>query len=333
MRYCNSCGDPFAPLNLNHICHYCATRPKCEECGANLDRNQNCQDCGGYCIECDQYAYHDELFHDYQNNGYVCMGCYEEIGSKTQFFGTKKTKFKPVLYMGVEVEVENCGKKGTYSTQTRFNTDFTYTSGDGSLDNGFEIKTRPATFWWLKENEDKLAPIFALAKEGFKAYDTRTCGMHIHLDKRAFSEGQLYKFSEFVYASTHRKFVTKIAQRDGSTWAKYIKPYTGVGRLGYSARAGSKKKKAMMKKEHWEKYRAVSQSRGTIECRLFKGNLSARGFWRNVEFCHSLYLFAGETSIRENTSSKYYSFVGDNRGIYPYLWKFINREGVRKLCV
>jgi hypothetical protein len=109
---------------------------------------------------------------------------------------------KTKLYMGLEWEIDGGGtthaKSNIICSALANNRPYAYTMTDGSLENGIEIATMPATldahtntFNW------PLACATATAL-GYRGHDINTAGIHIHINRNFFSDDkklQLYRGS------------------------------------------------------------------------------------------------------------------------------------------
>ena len=81
---------------------------------------------------------------------------------------------------------------------------YAYAMRDGSLNNGFEIATMPAT---LNAHLDPAYFDYETAfnktiRAGYRAHDTRTCGIHVHVDRSFFgasNKTQLYRAALMAY--------------------------------------------------------------------------------------------------------------------------------------
>jgi len=193
--------------------------------------------------------------------------------------------------------------------------DFALVKYDGSLRNGGEIVTAPATlkaqkYYWSK---------FCESKKDFtgriKSWHTETCGTHIHVGRKFVTPLDIGKLLVFINSKHNAEFIHKIAGRSSSQWArrsdKHIK--NGLQRS--------------------DKYEALNLGKAsTIEFRIFRGNLKKFGIFRNLEFVHALVKFAKQsaydidtTSVSNLTYENFVDWVGlqSNRAIYPYLYKWL----------
>lgn len=223
---------------------------------------------------------------------------------------------KTKLYFGIELEIED-RKDVKWHTIIGDLPEFVYCKSDGSLSNGFEIVSHPATFNWLKHHKTEWDKILSLRQKGFASQETNTCGMHIHLSKNAFSNCHLYKFMRFIYRN--KSFVKQISQRDSvqelERWAS-LKETKHI-----TARRAKNKCNA-----YCDRHIGINLLREkSVEIRIFKGTLVPDFFWKNIEFCKALYDFTFKTSLQHSCSlSLFRKFVKENCKEFMHLMWFMN---------
>ena len=230
---------------------------------------------------------------------------------KPQFHGTGP------LFLGFELEVENCGDSNSSEVAKSLSDVLpVYCKHDSSLNNGFEIVSHPLTFEFIKELN--LTPIFKLAHDGFKSYDTTTCGMHVHLSAKAFTTLHLYKFMKFMFENP--TFVYKISQRKSQANLKQWASLDAEGKsIAYDVKTKSNGKR--------NRYSAVNlNNHSTVEIRIFKGSLKKTSFRKNIEFCHALYAYTKDISIQAVSVQGFIEFVNQGRKVYKNLFEFITNK-------
>lgn len=222
-------------------------------------------------------------------------------------------------YYGVELEVEHNkdSGKGLYETakevQELFK-DFAIIKRDGSLQNGFEIVTTPATF---DVHEVYWDAFFKTYKEkGYiSSYFTSTCGMHVHVSKSSLTPLQIGKITAFIYAQNNSKFIATVAQRGSNKYNNFSNPKAFVDGFGGD----------WVRRE--TRHTAVNlTNQETIEIRLFKGTVSKDKFFKNLEFVRALIDFceSGVVSMAESKDHKIFcKFVEKYSTIYPNLYRFL----------
>ncbi|NBP30338.1 MAG: hypothetical protein EBV23_12330 [Flavobacteriia bacterium] len=189
---------------------------------------------------------------------------------------------------------------------------------DGSLNNGFEIVTRPMgrepyhrTLWMEKFSPD--------IRRGLSSWDTQTCGLHTHIPQFFNSS----KDASLVLAVQHpaiRNFVECLAGRDTGQWAKFYCLRNKADTLRYlSGRRG-------------DRYVAVNTNsrHNTHEIRIFKGNTKPSSIMRAIEFAEAVWTFGNEErSIR--TEEGFLSFLkrcnSNGSFTWPNLCMFVDQYG------
>lgn len=273
-------------------------------------------------------------------------------------FGTGSLKF------GVELEVEvksqrvnntdwwrayenedYCGKiaKDVYKIfNSTPNKPFVICKDDGSLDNGFEIVTAPATF----EEQVKHWQLFFEQVKSLKIKTLPTCGMHVHFSRKATTIEEIRNIVEFITEKKNRSFIVKIAGRKNPEFAsmrkklresvghkcdggKYvINPGYNEVNSFYIPRMTWIPGKCSSRDDHYEvqndRHDAVNiTNEKTIEIRIFKSTLKPGIFFKNLEFVHACIMWAKSPDWKIDVKS-FKSWLGDQH--YPALKEFITNK-------
>jgi hypothetical protein len=221
------------------------------------------------------------------------------------FHQGKKEK-KEKLFFGIELEIEydDCVP----------DTDRQYINycPDGSISEGFECVSMPMTYQFLKETGLDIwkREVLNLRKSGALSYNTDTCGMHVHLSRKAFSTFHLAKFMLFFQNNHH--LIRKVARRKDHTFRQWCKFYENT--------------KAVCRaiKSYTDRFMCVNvTNRITIEVRIFRGTLIESSFRRNVEFCHAAFHFTKMTALKDVTEDNFRRFVSEYKKEYPNLAEYL----------
>ena len=184
---------------------------------------------------------------------------------------------------------------------------------DGSLTRGVELVTVPLTltqhtseFGW----KATLAPILALAQSGA---GTESCGIHIHINRRALSALTVGKLLVFLNSPANVGLVDTVGQRSSNGYCQRIPKKVGDG---LCRRVGTR-------------YELVNVTRrDTVEIRLFRGNLRAERILKNIEFVHALALYLPGCSARDcEDPQRFGAWVGARPKDYPHLHEFLVGAG------
>lgn len=311
--------------NMIRLCYGCQDSVVgCEDCDAahhaddthNVNDRLVCDSCYDYYSWCDD---HEHYYQDY------CYQCEEESDYDSDDGLILNYGYKPapvfnisrantsisepdgVSVTGFELEMEasQCEvHDGARLAHDLFGS-WTILKHDGSLNNGFEMVSNPMSheyfvdvFPWRKVKD--------LADLGMRSASTRTCGLHVHINKKFFSKNptSLYRFMSMFYRNQEQW--KQLAGRSASTYAvwsereansmlRYAKNMRDIYRFG----------------EHdgtdmwnYERYVALNlQNRNTIELRFFKGTLRPETLAARIEAVHAVAQYAVETRNKVNIKS------------------------------
>lgn len=178
---------------------------------------------------------------------------------------------------------------------------------DGSLSNGMEIVTRPAP---LKKQYALWNDFFSMKHAGMKSFDTKTCGLHIHVGRTGIADAEhtIAKTVCFVNAAANNLFVYLLAGRTSNGYAKLKTDKT----LANGFNPG-------------DRYEAVNLTNSnTIEFRIFRGTLKKESLFKALEFCDSILDYCSQAQDLEQSISRtgYVRFVKE-QGKWPHLLAFI----------
>ena len=179
---------------------------------------------------------------------------------------------------------------------------------DGSLTCGFEIITQPMSLpahhdlWqFLRDRE---------AVRNLLSHNTRTCGLHVHVNKDSLSQIQIAKIVTFINDPGNESMIRAIARR-------YAEGYCKI-----------KEKKLETAHVSSDRYEAVNiTGRNTIEFRIFKGSLKYESVIAAIEFCHSLCDFTALPStndVKSLTGENFIDYINDagaaeSQTLRPYM--------------
>ena len=338
--YDNDCYDAYdvagygtvedSELENFYYCEHC-DRYVCEDMW-NYDY-ECCEDCA-YERE-EEERYFDDIYVVEENlsiNPYDCsshesdyysapkdrMRMFTEDGE----FTGNRTDFKG---MGIELEVDNGSDKYALIGWLRKVLPSAEYKHDGSLDNGFEIVTPPATYEAFKGIN--FEPIFEKIKSfGFKSHETTTCGLHIHISRALMTDkkcnspfelkaetreavGKLAAFMDYFESD-----VSRIARRNPSRWAAVVHSDYSKDSENYLPDLIAKMD---MMRSHSERYHAVNNSNDyTVEIRVFRGTLNLDSFKACVDIAYNLAKNAKDVKDIKNLSEW---FKGMSESTFEYM--------------
>lgn len=171
---------------------------------------------------------------------------------------------------------------------------------DGSLNNGFEIISQPMSLpahrelWsWLRDRD---------ACRHLLSHNTRTCGLHVHVNKDNLTQLQIAKIVTFINDPANEQLIRAIARR-------YAEGYCKIKQKSFDSAHQST-----------DRYEAVNiTSQKTIEFRVFKGSLKYESVLAAIEFCNSLVEFAADPITNDVTKLTTDHFI-----------EFINNQGTEE---
>ena len=269
------------------ICPSCAVNGKywkCEPCGSLNKMGGTCNDCG----------------RDSSGNIPLCRcGGGTDTNPIHSHSCTPKLTFNGSgpLFFGVELEIQvlddDKREKGGKWARKQLEPNLAVLKSDSSIGGGFELVTMPTTYEHYRNESDKLwATVNKIRKTyGGRSWDTvnsrsgayggGTCGMHIHVSRRGFTDVEhQHRFIAFIYHNT--EMMMKFSGRK-NTFAKfddawvmdlYEKPHLSVE---HKLTQGG------------DKYNAVNTAHAdTFELRFFRGNMKIEAILANLGFVHAM---------------------------------------------
>lgn len=291
---CNECGNNVPNDNLREIRYS-------EVCDSCVDYMYSWCDCcdeyfsGDYCPDCDNCNEDDSygstgLIHDYSFRPEPFF----YISAESQTIRDPRT----ISVTGFELEMEavNCDIDSGAQLATNIFGDAVYLKYDGSLSHGFEMVSHPLSLDYAR-NVFPYERLRELAQLGMRSAQTRTCGLHIHINRSFFRQHPttMYRFMSMFYRNADKW--KQIAGRSESSYANWSE-YELSQMLRYT-----KGLAAQSHQYNSDRYVALNlQPRNTIELRFFKGTLRPQSFIARIEAAHAVAQYAYAT--RNNVSIK-----------------------------
>ena len=350
---CSDCGeiinreDTYSTVNGDIICERCHERHHftCYHCGEIYHINDGvdvinsrnrevvvCRDCSNDYVECNSCGaiiHNDISYYREYDDSYYCEDCYpgdcpeidcHDYGYKPSPIFHNIGEKVPRTYFGVEMEVENlgdayCTNDAIYDIKKHSNNEeLFYIKADGSLNNGFEIVTHPCTLAYHKTRFP-----WAQIKDTLDSWSCSaesTCGLHIHVSKRIYSELDLIKLALFIFTVGNQHYINLIARRKFNS---------------YSSRKNLEDCKKKDLKYSQSRYEAVNFTNDkTVEFRMFKGTIKPEIVIASIEFVDSVTNFVKSSSIavvsKEDSWANYISYVIDNGKKYKVLIDYMKER-------
>jgi hypothetical protein len=243
--------------------------------------------------------------------------------------------------MGIEFEMETkegCSVNAAVSdVRSQLGEQYCVCKSDGSLGSyGLEIVTAPRGLAEHIKNFKRWE-----IDSSYRAWDTKRCGLHVHIDSHAFTQMTLGKFLMLINSENNVDFIRKIAGRH---------PNTDDQARSYCASEYQEvlvnPSKAVKGKSH-ERYRMVNlQNLGvkeskrltsttaydgkydTVELRIFRASLSKTRMLAQIEFTHACVNFCRVASWRDLNQVSFVKWLKTVSSQYPNLadWYGVRRR-------
>lgn len=324
-RICGTCASETA-----HLCAGCGRWHLASEVRHITDRHgdhvcEGCWDAWEQCDRCRDWFRAEEM-HDGDVDGRtLCCLCASELNRT----GVQGYYFKPRpvfhraegepedgLVLGVELEMDNGdGDAAAARLSEEFGADWIYFKHDGSLVEGVELVTHPISpammdsaevrAMWQRISEVAL-------EEGLRSHDTRTCGLHVHVNRDFFGGGTTrQEMTELKLSTVADRFfepLTIFSRRRPEQlhqWAK--RPMLPATKDGWAQRA-----KTCRSMSHGDRYRAVNMTNdATIEFRLFRGTLRPETLMATFQFVSGLCAVAKATTVGKIDAMTWYELCDE----------------------
>jgi hypothetical protein len=243
------------------------------------------------------------------------------------------------LLMGIELEIgigDRSQSRAVEGIRSSLGEDYVICKYDGSLpDDGLEIVTAPRKL----DHHIKQFKAWDIPS-GYRAWDARKCGMHIHIDSRSFSRMTLGKFFMFFNADANADFIRKIAGRHplhDNQAREYcaaehqeilVNPSTAVKgksteryRIINIQNLGPQESRRLGLCENYGRY-------NTIELRIFRASLKKERLLAQIEFTHAVVMFCRVASWRNLNGESFVNWLGTTNNVYPHLsdWYGVRRK-------
>ncbi len=209
-------------------------------------------------------------------------------------------------FLGVELELEGHSRSEFKSLNTI--KEHAIFKRDGSLNNGVEICSAPATLGVHKEEFKKFFD--ALTENGSNLEAQSSCGMHVHIDRKKLSTLHVANLCLFLNNPDNETPIVKIAGRYSNSYCERINHKYN----DFTINTGGS-----------SRYRRVNLTNSaTVELRLFASTTNYKDFCARLEFTQASvdYTRPGETNIPCKAIpmwSNFKDYVLSHKKFYPNL--------------
>lgn len=263
-----------------------------------------------HCSGCGVEVYRDVAHHDFLSETHFCRSCYLAELMPDDYYGDDDDEppreiesytYKPspqffkmpgetldALFLGIELEIElkdACEFEVVQATKANW----TYLKADASLRDGLEIVTHPLSFAWICANRKRFSGMLKeLRGLGAQSHTPGTCGLHVHMSRRAISNGTLTNMMKLIYENPGRMLIlSRRTQEQVQQWSKLsINEY-------YPLSQAITQKINGYDRNRYETLNLCNSQ--TVEFRLWRGTLKTSTFFGCIEFCVALFLYARAT--------------------------------------
>jgi len=219
----------------------------------------------------------------------------------------KATRVRPnTVYLGCELEYETNNRNRAQLAVGKLMHGHALMKSDGSIRNGFEIVTCPAT---LDIHLDVFKKFYDNIPPDLKT--EKNVGMHVHISRKPLSQLTLGKLTEFLNRLDNKQFIHHIAGRIDNTYARM----NGDRTITYAWR----------NKNGGDRYNALNlNNSNTVEVRLFATPMNYKEFAMRLQFVQALvdYCMPAQSSESLKKQTHYESFMSwlsNRKRMFPEL--------------
>ena len=203
---------------------------------------------------------------------------------------------------------------------------------DGSLPgDGFEVVTAPRG---LDEHIKRFKAWDV--NSSYRAWNAGTCGLHVHVDSRAFTPMTLGKFLMFINDDNNADFIRSLAGRhpktdsqarhycaadDQSLLANPKTAVKGKDSARYRMVNVCNMDRSEMTRLGLDHYKFDTSGRkfNTVELRIFRASLKKERLLAQIEFTHAAVMFVRSASYRDLTHGAFKGWLARSYALYPHL--------------
>ena len=238
--------------------------------------------------------------------------------------------------MGVELEMcsgrQMSMREAIDDVRSELGESYCVCKSDGSLPgDGFEVVTAPRG---LDEHIKRFKAWDV--NSSYRAWNAGTCGLHVHVDSRAFTPMTLGKFLMFINDDNNADFIRSLAGRHPKTDSQarhycaaddqslLTNPKTAVkGKDSSRYRMVNvcNMDRDEMRRLGIDHYKFDTSGRkfNTVELRIFRASLKKERLLAQIEFTHAAVMFVRSASYRDLTHGAFKGWLARSYVLYPHL--------------
>jgi hypothetical protein len=174
-----------------------------------------------------------------------------------------------------------------------------------------------------------------------KAWDTNTCGLHIHISRTGFSGGaHMHRFLNLVYSN--QEFYEKLAGRSSEQWAKFTDIIVKITRdaewqrilkttMGLLISYDTRTFKRKLGYRGSDRYSAVNTNNpATLEMRIFRGSVNGTTIKAQLDLAHASVEYTRTINANDVingalTADSFMWYIFQHEELYPQLVSRIDK--------
>ena len=268
--------------------------------------NDMCQRCVNenyfMCDSCDQLVSNDY----YSENG-MCVECYDDEESRNGIHGYHAgapwgkvfhtldgvsddgNEDRTLVYFGIEFECEDIGREYVETLRTLESGQYAHAESDGSLMNGFEVITEPATYgeWKTGDLGRAMRQFHADMLDQGANFGAHTVGAHVHVSRVAFADDN--HLARFAIFGTHNvEYMRALSGRTSYERYAHLDKYL-------PRQFGNAIKRRRDDRSRW----CNLTNKETVEVRLFAGSNTFDDYLAHIEFVSALIEYTRDLSAND----------------------------------
>jgi len=259
---CEDCGEVMSQRSYNY--YSMDHGSVCENCHDNYDWCSECSELENNCV-CSS-----SVIHSYSYKPYPVF----------HWGSSEDHNVRGTLFFGIELETECRGGADRNDIadflyyKSNLEEDY-YLKEDGSLDYGIEIVSHPRTLTSWTEFKEFGELLTQLRERDVRAWNTSSCGLHVHMSRSAFTDSHLMRFAMFFTRN----------EADVVTFASRVSAFAQFNPL----REKLAQKIKGTGNSHFDALNLGYPGSPTVECRIFKPSLRIERVLGSIQFLAALY--------------------------------------------
>ena len=273
----------------------------------------HCADCGtksvvntirdGLCVDCLGMTYR---VHNYTHRVEETLG----------FDKRNKSTTEPYLGIEIEYQVDKRKEGRLYVGDNLYN--HSLMKEDGSIRNGFEIVSRPASY---AQHILRYTSFLDGLPEWIHPH--QSCGMHVHISRTALSQLGAGKLVEFMNRDDNKKFIQLVAGRKSTNYQRADDSYDI--KKPYLIKEG---------RDHADRYNFINlNNKKTIELRIFASPKNTNEFKVRMQFVKAMISYCQPAALtgtlKEQTSfSSFITWLENTKKEFKELHTYVKESAL-----